>query len=262
MKAKTLLLPRFVPTTFLVLLIWASNASGATEKILYNFNAYPHGSQPTANLIADASGNLYGTTFVGGAHEFGEVFKLTPNSKGGWTQTVLYSFKGLTDGQNPYGGLIFDSAGNLYGTTYNGGTGPCNGNNYGCGTVFKLVPNSHGAWNENVLYTFQGGSDGALPDAGLVLDSAGNLYSTTTSGGTGQSSNCSAGACGTVFKLAPKAHGGWTESILYNSLEAATGRFPALGSLSTLLGTSTAPRTTEAALPLAPRNRGAAPFSS
>ena len=243
MKAKTLLLPRFAPTTFLVLLIWASLASGATEKILYNFNAYPHGSQPTANLIADASGNLYGTTFIGGAHEFGAVFKLTPNSKGGWTETVLYSFKGLTDGQNPYGGLIFDSAGNLYGTTYNGGTGPCNGNNYGCGTVFKLAPNSHGAWNENVLYTFQGGSDGALPDAGLVLDSAGNLYGTTTSGGTGQSSNCSAGACGTVFKLAPKTHGGWTESILYNFTGGSDGAIPRAGltldSAGNLYGTAT-----------------------
>ena len=224
MKAKTFLLPRFVPTT-LLLLIWVSLASGATEKILYNFNAYPHGSQPIANLIADANGNLYGTTYWGGAHEFGAVFKLTPNSKGGWTEAVLYSFKGLTDGQNPSGGLIFDSAGNLYGTTFDGGTSTCvDGDSAGCGTVFKLAPNSQGGWNESVLYTFQGGSDGAWPEAGLVLDSAGNLYGTTASGGVGQSQNCI--SCGTIFKLAPKAHGGWTESIIYTFQGNSDGANP------------------------------------
>jgi uncharacterized repeat protein (TIGR03803 family) len=214
MKAKTLLLPTLAAATFLVLSIWTATAAGSTEKVLYNFSAYPHGARPYGNLIADASGNLYGTTYIGGAHELGAVFKLAPNGKGGWTQTVLYSFKGGSDGQYPISRLVFDAAGNLYGTTLSGGASTCNGNKGGCGTVFKLAPNSRSGWTESVIYRFKGGSDGIAPYAGLTLDSAGNLYGTTEEGGTGQSTNC-LGTCGTVFRLAPGAHGNWTESILY-----------------------------------------------
>jgi uncharacterized repeat protein (TIGR03803 family) len=151
----------------------------------------------------------------------GSVFKLTPNGKGGWTQTVLYSFKGGSDGQNPLSRLVFDSAGNLYGTTSGGGTGTCSG----CGTVFKLAPNSRSGWTESVIYTFKGGSDGAFPYAGLTLDSAGNLYGTTLLGGT-QPTNCLGWSCGTVFKLAPGSHGSWTESILYSFTGGSDGGEP------------------------------------
>ena len=118
MKPKTLLLPPIAAATFLVLLIWTGSAAGAVEKLPYSFIAYPHGARPYANLIADAGGNLYGTTSAGGAHELGAVFKLTPSANGPWTQTVLHSFKGGSDGEYPLSRLVFDSAGNLYGTTW------------------------------------------------------------------------------------------------------------------------------------------------
>jgi uncharacterized repeat protein (TIGR03803 family) len=216
MKSLTPLVPRLISFTFLALSIWTATAAGATEKVLYNFSTYPHGARPYSNLIADAGGNLYGTTYTGGAHGLGAVFKLAPSAKGPWTQTVLYSFKGGSDGQYPISRLVFDTAGNLYGTTGSGGTSTCNGNKGGCGTVFKLAPNSHSGWTESVIYKFKGGSDGDDPWAGLTLDSTGNLYGTTVLGGTGQSTfNCLYG-CGTVFRLAPGSHGTWTESILYN----------------------------------------------
>jgi uncharacterized repeat protein (TIGR03803 family) len=216
MKSLTPLVPRLISFTFLALSIWTATAAGSTEKVLYNFSSFPHGESPQANLIADTAGNLYGTTYAGGAHELGAVFKLTPSAKGPWMQTVLYSFKGGSDGEYPRSSLVFDAAGNLYGTTASGGTSTCSGNKGGCGTVFKLAPNSHSGWTESLIYTFKGGSDGLGPVAGLTLDSAGNLYGTTQDGGTGQSTNCALGTCGTVFRLAPGSHGTWTESILYN----------------------------------------------
>ena len=219
MKARTLLLPPIAAATFLMLLIWTGSAAGATEKVLYNFSTYAQGANPEANLITDAAGNLYGTTAVGGAYEQGAVFKLT-SSHGHWKETVLYSFKGGSDGQYPRSRLVFDSAGNLYGTTFEGGTGNCLS---GCGTVFKLAPSSHSGWTESVIYNFQGGSDGQYPQAGLTLDSAGNLYGTTVSGGT-KTTNCLAfGYCGTVFKLAPSSQGGWAESILYSFTGSSDG---------------------------------------
>jgi uncharacterized repeat protein (TIGR03803 family) len=168
--------------------------------VLHSFNG-SDGSHPQAGLIFDAAGNLYGTTYGGGASGYGTVFKLTPNADGSWTESVLHSFNG-SDGSSPFAGLIFDAAGNLYGTTSLGG-----GSNFG--TVFKLTPNADGSWAESVLHSFIG-SDGSYPLAGLIFDAAGNLYGTTEFGGSG----CGGSGCGVVFKLTPNADGSWTESVL------------------------------------------------
>jgi len=155
---------------------------------------------PVAGLVADPLGNLYGTTLSGGSNGAGTVFELAPNDHGGWTETVLHSFN-YADGANPRSSLVFDSAGNLYGTTADGGAS-------GAGTVFKLVLDSHGAWNETILHSFTfNGVDGFYPYAGLISDSAGNLFGTTQSGG--------ASGDGTVFELAPDGHGGWAEKVLH-----------------------------------------------
>ena len=133
-----------------------------------------------------------------------------------WNETILYSFAGSPDGAHPYAGLLWDSAGNLYGTTEQGGT-------HAAGTVFMLAPNPDGRWTESVLYTFTGQNDGANPDAGLAFDSSGNLYGTTTGGG--------AGSRGTVFKLSRSVGGQWTETVLH-SFDLQDGSDPSnLGSL-------------------------------
>ena len=122
----------------------------------------PPGRDRNAGLVFDAVGNLYGTTLEGGTYGRGTVFELTPAAGGGWTEKVLHSFNhNGTDGYSPYAGLIFDAAGNLYGTTYGGGT-----NSYG--TVFELTPTGGGGWTEKVLYNFNyNGTDGAAPYATL-----------------------------------------------------------------------------------------------
>ena len=195
-----------------------SGGSGS-ENALYSFSGGSDPKFPYAGLIFDKAGNLYGTTEFGGANNQGTVFEVIPNSNGSWTETVLYSFTGSTDGGQPYGSLVLDAAGNLYGTTNFGGSSNCN---LGCGTVFELAPSS-GGWKETVLYTFTGGSDGREPYARLLSDASGNLYGTTMLGGN-IGSVCSTG-CGTVFKL---THGssGWTESVLYAFQGGADGASP------------------------------------
>ena len=145
-----------------------------TEKLLHSFND-TDGALPRAGLIFDAAGNLYGTTNAGGTYDAGTVFKLAPTGDGSWTETVLHNFGNGTDGALPAAGLIFDAAGNLYGTTEVGGF-------YGDGTVFELTPNGSGGWTEQVLFSFNL-ADGWYPYAGLILDAAGNLYGTTYTGG-------------------------------------------------------------------------------
>ena len=173
------------------------------ESVLYSFCPnYPHctdGFNVSAGLILDAEGNLYGTSYAGGANSLGTVFKVALDG----TETVLYSFKGGNDGADPAGSVIADSAGNLYGTTYSGGS-TTNCSTFGCGTVFELAADG----TESVLHSFTGGSDGANPFASLIMDAAGNLYGTTWSGG---SSNCSGSGCGTVYKVATDG----TETILH-----------------------------------------------
>jgi len=184
----------------------ATPASAADrEKVLYAFKGGSDGLSPSA-LIFDAAGNLYGTTFHGGNYQCdpyfgcGTVFKLEPGAQGKWSKTVLHTFAGK-DGANPSGGLIFDAAGNLYGTTISGRGGE------GLGTVFKLAPGLGHEWTETVLHTFNN-KDGGLPASSLIFDTAGNLYGTTQIGG--------AHGFGTVFKLAPGAHGKWTETVLHS----------------------------------------------
>jgi uncharacterized repeat protein (TIGR03803 family) len=181
-----------------------ATSGGWAERVLHSFNYNgTDGWEPLASLIFDAAGNLYGTTFSGGSYGGGMVFELTPTTGGGWTEQVLYNFGG-TDGWYPEASLIFDAAGNLYGTTVNGGA-------YGGGTVFELTPTAGGGWTEQVLYSFcaqTNCTDGANPEASLIFDAAGNLYGTTQYGGTTTYG-------GTVFELTPAAGGGWTEAVLY-----------------------------------------------
>jgi uncharacterized repeat protein (TIGR03803 family) len=167
-------------------------AADGTETVLHDFTGGSDGLSPVAQLIKDKAGNLYGTTAGGGGGPCfdgcGTVFKLAPDG----TETVLHAFAGGSDGAEPVAQLIKDKAGNLYGTTEEGGSTGCGS---GCGTVFKLAANG----TETVLYAFTGGSDGAHPEASLIKDSMGNLYGTTTFGGD---TGCENGpGCGTVFKL-------------------------------------------------------------
>ena len=161
------------------------------ETVLYTFSGGGDGGNPFAGLIRDPAGNLYGTTQYGGAtgcygNGCGVVFKLDTNN----VETVLHTFSGGVDGANPYGTLIRDPAGNLYGTTYNGG-------NLGHGVVFKLDTNN----TETLLYTFAGGADGAYPRGSLLRTRSGDLYGTTVGGGL---PNCGYGnGCGVVFKITP-----------------------------------------------------------
>lgn len=192
----------------------------------YHFRGTPDGSQPDGALLSDGAGNFYGTTSSGGLKSCGlstpfcgTVFKVSVGSNGTLTETVLYKFQGGTDAAAPAGSLIFDSAGNLYGTSTSGGDPRvCNGQ--GCGTVFKLSPNSDGTWSETVLYRFLGSTDAAQPALGVVMDSAGNLYGASDGGG------CIVGCNGTIFKLAPGSNGFWTESILYTFQGGTDGGFP------------------------------------
>jgi uncharacterized repeat protein (TIGR03803 family) len=169
---------------------------------LYQFHGSDDGGNPGIGPpVFDQAGNLYGTTFDGGTTGNGVVFTLTPPLDGGpgeWTESPIYSFTDGSDGKWPSGGVIFDSAGNLYGATQHGGA-------YDDGTVFKLSPSGSG-WAITTLYTFQGGTDGQLPIGGLILDGFGNLYGTTAGAG--------AAGGGTVFKLSPSGIG-WTFSVLY-----------------------------------------------
>ncbi|MFY9645383.1 MAG: choice-of-anchor tandem repeat GloVer-containing protein [Terriglobales bacterium] len=227
-----------------------NGSGGWNETVLYSFTGGSDGASP-GYVITDRLGNLYGTTELGGAYEgsngFGVVFELS-FVEGEWTETVLHTFAGGTDGQYPSNALAIDPAGNLYGTTYYGGSG----GGYGNGTVFEvspsgdgwteqviynkatldgygwltmdaagkifvvgdavafeLTPNGDGGWTQSVIHTFTGApKDGSAANGIPVLDNAGNLYGTTQEGG--------AKNLGTVYELRPGKKGKWTQKILYS----------------------------------------------
>ena len=200
-----------------------------TESVLHAFTG-GDGAFPGNTLLADAAGNLYGTTAGGGLNNYGTVFKLTLNSDGTYSHSVLYNFAGYpSDGQAP-AGLIADAAGNLYGTTVAGGENACV--DYGCGTVFKLTANSDTTYSETVLHNFTGGSDGQYPFGRLIADAAGNLYGTTFYGG---GSSCDLG-CGTVFELKPNLDGTYSETLLYSFTGDRDGVAPTAGLLADAAG--------------------------
>ena len=157
-------------------LITLTNASAGTEKVLANFPGAHGGLQPWAGLVSDGAGNFYGVTYYGGPHGKGEVFRVHYSAATGWSECTAYAFKGGKDGANPYGGLIFDRAGNLYGSTSAGGF-------YGEGTVFKLTHTSGCNWTSTVLHQFGNVEDGNYPAAALIFDKSGSLYGTTQAGG-------------------------------------------------------------------------------
>jgi uncharacterized repeat protein (TIGR03803 family) len=214
------------------------------ETVLHIFGVAPDGASPEASLLMDSAGNLYGTTYAGGTNGLGTVFKLS-QSNSVWTEKVLYNFAGGTDGANPRASLIMDKEGNLYGTTcaggaYSAGTGGiCFLNGplpSGGGTVFELSQSG----KETVLHSFGGGTDGANPWAGVTRDAEGNLYGTTSVGGTN--------AYGTVFELTPVPVSTlnppmYEERILHNFTGQEDGDVPyaglIFGSSRTLYGATT-----------------------
>jgi uncharacterized repeat protein (TIGR03803 family) len=177
-----------------------------TENTIYGFVSHStDGANPRAGVILDASGNLFGATEYGGQFGGGTVFELSPPLDGekAWTETILYSFGGSTDGSRPQTGLIVDSAGNFYGTTLYGGA-------YGDGTVYRLTPPRHGKiWNETILRSFGNKNDGQFfRGNGIIGDASWNIYGTTTTGGKDNQ--------GIAFELIPPVSGSkWTENILY-----------------------------------------------
>ncbi|MFY9979950.1 MAG: choice-of-anchor tandem repeat GloVer-containing protein [Candidatus Sulfotelmatobacter sp.] len=174
--------------------------SAQTESVIYNFTT--NYSNPFVGLTADAAGNLYGAALDGTKYPNGAVFELLRNQA--WKETTLVVFNGK-NGRYPSAQMVFDSQGNLYGSTLEGGDGPCSG---GCGVIFELSPSVGGVWNYTILYTFQNAFDGQTPDGNLVIDPSGSLYGTTSVGQT---------TSGTVFGLKRPRHpnDSWTLDTLF-----------------------------------------------
>jgi uncharacterized repeat protein (TIGR03803 family) len=177
-----------------------SNGGSWTETILHRFSGGADGGAAYAGVILDAAENLYGSTSQGGSKNQGTFYKLSPNSGGAWHLAVLHNFAGNPDGSFAYATPTFDAAGNIWGTTYSGGT-------HNQGTVYKLTKQGS-SWAEKVVYSFAGGDDGTEPSAGVVFDSDGNVYGTTSEGGSAQ--------VGIAFELI--AASGYSESILHTFL--------------------------------------------
>jgi uncharacterized repeat protein (TIGR03803 family) len=211
-----------------------------TETILYSFPSATQGYVPIGDLVFDSAGNLYGSTLFGGTKgttcdpdyggQCGVVFEISPPKKkgGAWTQKVLHNFAGIAsgkqngDGAEPNGGLVLDKQGEIYGTSYYGGYNCPHNSNQGCGTVFKLVPPTKqaGAWTQKALHIFKDAPDGGGPAAGVVFDRKGNLYGTTIGGGGGNPPS------GTAFELILGANGSWTERIRHSFQEGNDGGQP------------------------------------
>ena len=190
------------------------------EIVLHRFTGGKDGGTPHGTLVFGADGDLYGTAGFGGTAGAGLVFRLSPRKHGQWKETILFDFGNDATGGYPYSRPIFDATGNLYGTTLNGG-------NAGNGVVFELSPpaGGKGQWTETVLHSFDDANDGVEPRMGVIMDSAGNLYGTTESGG-----NIGYGA---IFEVSPPAKQGqgWTESVIYNFGFSPDGGSPGLSGL-------------------------------
>jgi uncharacterized repeat protein (TIGR03803 family) len=181
------------------------------ENVLYDFG---HSNYSIGGVIFDSLGNLYGTTAFGGTSSNGSVFELSPSGSGSWTLRILHSFSAQSAGLFPSTAVAFDSAGNLYGVTQQGGNSTNCIN--GCGVAFELKKGASG-WQEQLLHSFGNGTDGQTPGSPLLLDAAGNLYGTTQGGGsTGN---------GTVFELIHSSSG-WKERILHTFQAGPDGKFP------------------------------------
>ena len=197
------------------------------EHVIHAFTGGKDGSVGSlGSVLVEASGDLYGVTEEGGAHGAGVAFKLSASSKKKWKLTTLYAFKGSPDAASPYGGLIADASGNLYGTTYYGGA-------HGMGTVFELVAKKRGRYHERLLYSFKGGGDGGSPTSTLLLSGM-MLYGTASAGG----GSC---GCGTVFAVDAKSR---KESVLHTFAGGSDGAYPYYGlvadSSGNLYGTTVA----------------------
>ena len=193
----------------------ASSGGVWTETVLHSFTGTPDGSAPYVTPVFDNAGNLYGTTYSGGAAGKGTVYELSPQANGTWTETVLHSFHGSADGSDLFEPLVLDAAGNLYGAAETGGSA-------NCGVAFKLARNSSGAWKLTILHTFLGinGQDGENPNS-LIFDAAGNLWGTSVGGGLYNP--------GTIFKMTPQSSDAWTETVLYSFTGGNDGAYPSVG---------------------------------
>ena len=213
---------RMVATLCVLLIAFCLPSWAASEKVLHAFHG-TDGCGPNS-VIVGADGALYGTTIAAGSNCYangtGAVFQLTRGSDGKWSETVLHLFSG-SDGWAPVGPLVADKAGNLYGTTVYGGPNGCSG--LGCGVAFELERGNDGEWTFSILHLFfQQIGDGLQPYVGMIFDSKGNLYGTTSHGGN--MSACD-GGCGVVYELSPAGKGQWTETVLY-SFDATDGLEP------------------------------------
>ena len=191
-----------------------------TLTVLHAFTGGADGATGSAGRMILRGRRLYGAATAGGQYGSGVVFELNARGVGERDVKTLYAFRGQPDASFPYGALLFDRSGNIYGTTYYGGAN-------GIGAVYKLSPQPVGEWTEEVLYSFQQGTDGNSPISNLVFDVAGNLYGTTSEGGLGS---------GTIFKLSPVGAGNWTETVVHAFAGPPDGAFSYNGMVVDRLG--------------------------
>lgn len=215
------------------------SGSSWTEKILHRFTPYSDGASPQAPVVFGRDGSLYGTTSYGGNQACpsgcGVVFRLKPSGKGRWEESVLHAFNGA-DGDTSVAGLVADAAGNLYGSTNEGGNSGCYG---GCGVLFELTRGAHRSWSFSVIHYFMVKAGGG-PSGNMAFDTAGNLYGTTVIGGNTNACPQQIG-CGVVFKLAPGSNHHWKYGVLHifdNSPDGALATGLAMSGNGKLYGTT------------------------
>ncbi len=211
----------YILGTCLLLIVAAGQAASAqTESVIYNFGLPRYGdASPQSNLFRDAAGNLFGLAPGQSNCEIscGELFELSPNLDGSWTETVPFVFPGGAGGAAVSGSLVADAAGNFYGTTVGGGNVSLCKNYFGCGTVFELSRGANGVWTESILYTFNGTPDGSYPEK-IVMDGSGNIFGTTASGGIH--------GFGTLYELARNSSGTYSHRNLYQFSGGKDGSLP------------------------------------